>query len=113
VLLGGLLSHPAVRDDDVVFLALHGGRGEDGTVQNLLEIADVCYTGAARWRAAWPWTGSVKRPFSRPSSPRRYGHRCGHPPRTRLAGRGETLQAGFHRRAECRARCGRSRGGSG
>jgi D-alanine-D-alanine ligase len=46
VLLGGLLSHPAIRDADVVFLALHGGRGEDGTVQNLLEIADVCYTGA-------------------------------------------------------------------
>jgi D-alanine-D-alanine ligase len=46
VLLGGLLIDPAVRDADVVFLALHGGRGEDGTVQNLLEIADVCYTGA-------------------------------------------------------------------
>lgn len=46
VLLGGLLSDPAIRDADVVFLALHGGRGEDGTVQNLLEIADVCYTGA-------------------------------------------------------------------
>jgi D-alanine-D-alanine ligase len=46
VLLGGLLAHPAVRDADVVFLALHGGRGEDGTVQNLLEIAGVCYTGA-------------------------------------------------------------------
>ena len=46
VLLGGLLAHPAVRDADVAFLALHGGRGEDGTVQNLLEIAGVCYTGA-------------------------------------------------------------------
>ena len=46
VLLGGLLAHPAIRDADVVFLALHGGRGEDGTVQNLLEIAGVCYTGA-------------------------------------------------------------------
>lgn len=46
VLLGGLLIDPAIRDADVVFLALHGGRGEDGTVQNLLEIAGVCYTGA-------------------------------------------------------------------
>lgn len=46
VLLGGLLIDPAVSDADVVFLALHGGRGEDGTVQNLLEIAGVCYTGA-------------------------------------------------------------------
>ena len=46
VLLGGLLSDPRVRDADVAFLALHGGRGEDGTVQNLLEMAGVCYTGA-------------------------------------------------------------------
>jgi D-alanine-D-alanine ligase len=46
VLLGGLLTSSAIRDADVIFLALHGGRGEDGTVQNLLEIADVCYTGA-------------------------------------------------------------------
>lgn len=46
VLLGGLLSDPVVRDADVTFLALHGGRGEDGTVQNLLEMAGVCYTGA-------------------------------------------------------------------
>lgn len=46
VLLGGLLTDPAIRDADVVFLGLHGGRGEDGTIQNLLEMAGVCYTGA-------------------------------------------------------------------
>ncbi len=46
VLLGGLLTTPAIRDADVVFLALHGGRGEDGTIQNLLELAGVRYTGA-------------------------------------------------------------------
>ena len=45
-LLGGLLADPAIRGADVVFLALHGGRGEDGTIQNLLESAGVCYTGA-------------------------------------------------------------------
>jgi D-alanine-D-alanine ligase len=33
-------------DADVVFPALHGPFGEDGTVQGLLEIADVPYVGA-------------------------------------------------------------------
>ena len=31
---------------DVAFLALHGRNGEDGTVQELLEILDVPYTGS-------------------------------------------------------------------
>src|ERR687892_1486756 len=30
---------------DVVFIALHGPGGEDGTVQELLEILDLPYTG--------------------------------------------------------------------
>jgi D-alanine-D-alanine ligase len=46
VLLGGLLADPVLRDADVVFLGLHGGRGEDGTIQGLLETAGVRYTGA-------------------------------------------------------------------
>jgi D-alanine-D-alanine ligase len=35
-----------VLDADVVFPALHGPFGEDGTVQGLLELADVPYVGA-------------------------------------------------------------------
>lgn len=46
VLLGGLLSSPVLTDADVVFLALHGGRGEDGTIQHLLDVAGIRYTGA-------------------------------------------------------------------
>ncbi len=46
VLLGGLLTDPAIRGADVVFLGLHGGSGEDGTIQHLLEMAGVRYTGA-------------------------------------------------------------------
>ena len=46
VLFGGLVNHPAIRNADVVFLGLHGGRGEDGTIQNLLELAGVKYTGS-------------------------------------------------------------------
>ena len=35
-----------IRDADVAFLALHGGAGEDGTVQALLELMGVKYTGS-------------------------------------------------------------------
>jgi D-alanine-D-alanine ligase len=35
-----------LRDVDVVFPVLHGPFGEDGTVQGLLELADVAYVGA-------------------------------------------------------------------
>ncbi len=35
-----------VREADVLFLALHGGRGEDGTVQAILETLGVPYTGS-------------------------------------------------------------------
>ncbi|MBD3178726.1 MAG: D-alanine--D-alanine ligase [Candidatus Latescibacteria bacterium] len=40
------LTSPAVMKADVVFIALHGGRGEDGTIQALLESAGAVYTGA-------------------------------------------------------------------
>lgn len=33
-------------DYDCVFIALHGGSGEDGTLQALLDLAGVCYTGS-------------------------------------------------------------------
>ena len=46
VLFSGLLTLPAIREADVVFLALHGGRGEDGTLQHLLDLAGIRYTGA-------------------------------------------------------------------
>lgn len=35
-----------VRDLDVVFPALHGPMGEDGTIQGMFELADVPYVGA-------------------------------------------------------------------
>jgi D-alanine-D-alanine ligase len=33
-------------DADVVFLALHGGTGEDGTIQSVFDAAGTCYTGS-------------------------------------------------------------------
>ena len=41
-----------VRDADVVFLGLHGGQGEDGTVQALLDLAGVTYTGSGHLASA-------------------------------------------------------------
>ncbi|MDI6808784.1 MAG: D-alanine--D-alanine ligase [Candidatus Eisenbacteria bacterium] len=35
-----------VKDTDVVFIALHGGIGEDGTLQALLDLVGVSYTGS-------------------------------------------------------------------
>ncbi len=46
VLLSSLQDLAVVREADVLFLALHGGRGEDGTLQALLEIVGVPYTGS-------------------------------------------------------------------
>ena len=34
------------RDAEVVFLALHGGAGEDGRIQALLDLAGMAYTGS-------------------------------------------------------------------
>ena len=46
LLLSGLGNLAVVRDADVLFLALHGGRGEDGTIQALLDVVGVPYTGS-------------------------------------------------------------------
>jgi D-alanine-D-alanine ligase len=45
-LLEELSAVPVVRGADVVFLVLHGGRGEGGVVQALLETIGVPYTGS-------------------------------------------------------------------
>lgn len=47
VALGTALAElPAVRDADVAFIALHGGDGENGRVQALLDVGGVPYTGS-------------------------------------------------------------------
>ena len=46
VLLSGLAGLPVVREAEVVFLALHGGRGEDGTIQAVMDVVGVPYTGS-------------------------------------------------------------------
>jgi D-alanine-D-alanine ligase len=49
-LRSGALANPATsidpREIDVVFLALHGGAGEDGRMQAMLDLAGLRYTGS-------------------------------------------------------------------
>ena len=42
----------AIREAQVVFLALHGGQGEDGTIQALLDLIGVTYTGSGHMASA-------------------------------------------------------------
>lgn len=42
-----------LRDVDVVFVALHGGSGEDGTLQALLDLAGIPYTGSGHLGSAF------------------------------------------------------------
>jgi D-alanine-D-alanine ligase len=42
----GAIWSDQVKGCDIAFLALHGGTGEDGTIQGLLELAGIPYTGS-------------------------------------------------------------------
>ena len=50
--LPSLENRPEISGADVVFLALHGGMGEDGTIQALLDMAKVKYTGSGHLSSA-------------------------------------------------------------
>lgn len=40
------ISSPDLKEVDLVFIALHGGMGENGTIQSLLDLMDIPYTGS-------------------------------------------------------------------
>src|SRR6266699_5484341 len=50
--LPNLTTMKEIKGADVVFLALHGGQGEDGTIQALLDMAHVRYTGSGHLSSA-------------------------------------------------------------
>ncbi len=50
--LPALETLPEIANAEVVFLALHGGQGEDGTLQALLDMARVKYTGSGHLSSA-------------------------------------------------------------
>ena len=58
---------------DVVFIALHGGAGEDGRVQALLELASVPYVGSRPGPSAVAmdkvWTKRIARDIGVPTTP--------------------------------------------
>lgn len=43
---------PTPAETDVVFIGLHGGQGEDGTIQALLDLTGVPYTGSGHLASA-------------------------------------------------------------
>ena len=47
-----LTANPALRAADIVFLALHGGSGEDGTLQAILDHGGITYTGSGQLGSA-------------------------------------------------------------
>lgn len=49
---GALAGAPELSRVDVVFLALHGGTGEDGTLQALLDLTGVPFTGSGHAASA-------------------------------------------------------------
>jgi D-alanine-D-alanine ligase len=52
MLTAGLGGIPVLKHADVIFLALHGGQGENGTVQALLDVIGVPYTGTGHLGSA-------------------------------------------------------------
>lgn len=67
---GALVQAQALREAEVVFLALHGGDGEDGTVQALLELAGKPYTGSGVLASALAMNkATAKRLFERAGIP--------------------------------------------
>jgi D-alanine-D-alanine ligase len=54
-----VISAPELGGVDIVFLALHGGSGEDGTVQALLDLAGIPYTGSGKLGSAIGWDKDI------------------------------------------------------
>jgi D-alanine-D-alanine ligase len=45
-------AQPEIQSADVIFLALHGGMGEDGTIQAMLDMVGARYTGSGHLASA-------------------------------------------------------------
>jgi D-alanine-D-alanine ligase len=98
-----VVSAPDLADVDLVFLAMHGGSGEDGTVQSLLDLAGIPYTGSGKLGSALGWDKDVaKRLFvaaevptpdwlMAPVSPEAAEQRLGFPLIVKPNGQGSTV----------------------
>jgi D-alanine-D-alanine ligase len=98
-----VVSAPDLADVDLVFIAMHGGSGEDGTVQALLDLAGIAYTGSGKLGSALGWDKDVaKRLFlaagvptpewlMAPVSPSLAAQRLGYPLIVKPNGQGSTV----------------------
>lgn len=57
--LAATVASAALADADLVFVAMHGGAGENGTLQALLELARVPYTGTGRVGSTLAWDKEI------------------------------------------------------
>jgi D-alanine-D-alanine ligase len=101
--LPAVIAAPDLRNVDVVFLALHGGSGEDGTIQALLDLAGLAYTGSGKLGSALGWDKDVaKRLFlaagvptpdwlMAPADPAEVARRLGYPLIVKPNGQGSTV----------------------
>ena len=56
-----LLASAPLHDAELVFIALHGGEGEDGTIQALLDLAGKTYTGSGMLASAMAMDKAVSK----------------------------------------------------
>jgi D-alanine-D-alanine ligase len=101
--LPAVIGTPGLRDIELVFLALHGGSGENGTIQSVLDLAGIPYTGSGRLGSALAWDKDVaKRLFvgagvptpewlMAPVDPDEVGERIGYPAIVKPNGQGSTV----------------------
>jgi D-alanine-D-alanine ligase len=69
-----LLDRLSTEGPEAVVVALHGGDGENGAVQSVLEMLRVPFVGSARGRAGWRGTSRPpRRSWRAPDCARRTG----------------------------------------
>jgi D-alanine-D-alanine ligase len=57
--LPAVIAIPDLKAVDLVFIALHGGSGEDGTLQAMLDLARIPYTGSGKLGSALGWDKDI------------------------------------------------------
>jgi D-alanine-D-alanine ligase len=100
-----------VRDVDVVFVALHGGAGEDGRLQAMLDLAGLAYTGSSHIASAAAMDKDLSKRLFRsvevptadwlmaPISAEKVGHHLGWPAIVKPNKQGSTVGLTLVRRA--------------
>lgn len=107
-----LAANPALRESDVVFLALHGGSGEDGTLQAILDFGGITYTGSGQIGSAMAMDKDIAKRLFRlaevptapwlmtPTEPERAERELGYPLVVKPSKQGSTVGLSLVRRSE-------------